>query len=224
MKGFTFLLHLIETYKVRLLVQLRWKLFPRTLLQSIQLFEATEDDSAWQLLRATQFVRKPHLKAELFQQVMEEAFHAQEFRRIYQTLTKDKLLKLKLEKKALYNEKEIYKIFPYCLVGEQSAAERFHSIGKALDPGPLRSLFQRIVSDEVGHIHKAQELVDILEINNKEMNRLVQEIRWQRMKESWLRSGRQITNSIADLFLSLVFWLFVGFFAFFRLRRKKDIL
>jgi len=214
--------HAAERLKVRFMVLVRWKLSLQRKLESLRLFEATEDDSAWQLLRASEHLQETHLKAELFGQIMEETFHADEFRRVYQELSGKKMEKLLTEKKPLYPPHQAKSIFAYCLIGEASAAQRFSHLAEVLSDDALKQALQRILSDEVGHIHKAQEILKNFDLKPEEVKRKLLEIRLKRLAERWLRMGRQITDFAADVFLSIIYFCGVGPFAgLMKMRRKS---
>lgn len=73
-------LNLLDQIKVFLGVRGLWKLFPSHRIKCLLQFEATEDNSAWQLLWACNQLNNPEQKAELFSQFLEEAHHAELFR------------------------------------------------------------------------------------------------------------------------------------------------
>lgn len=202
-----------ERTKVQFLVWWQWKRSDRRLLQSLRLFENTEDDSAWQLLRASEEISEAHLKAELFAQIMEETFHAEEFRRVYKELSHEPMNKISFEKKALFHGPKAYQIFAYCLIGEDSAAKRFQNIAASLEPGPLKSMLERVVSDEVGHIHKARELLGWLSLSPLELKKQLFRIRLERGYEHWLRLGRKITDLLSEGLLSLLYYSVAGIFS-----------
>ncbi len=202
-----------ERLKVQIMVWGRWRFSQHQMLESLRLFEATEEDSAWQLLQATEHLPESHLKAELFGQIMEESFHAEEFRRVYKELSGKSMERLQTQKRPLYPSTEAKSIFAYCLIGEASAAQRFSHIASALKDGPLKQTLNRILSDEVGHIHKAQEILETLEMRPQTLKKKLLQIQFQRTFESWLRMGRQITDVVANLFLIGFYYIFTGLFA-----------
>lgn len=207
------MLEVVERSKVRFLVWFRWKLSERKMIESLCLFENTEDDSAWQLLRACEQLTDATLRAELFNQVMEETFHAEEFRRVHRLLTGKKMEKLSFEKKPLVEDENAHDIFIHCWVGEESAAQRFKNIALSLEPGPLKSMLERVVSDEIGHIHKAQELLQLLPLSSRQLQFKKKSVQIQRAIQHWLRMGRVLTDFVANLFLDSFYYAIAGLFA-----------
>src|SRR5947209_5843300 len=123
---------MLDRVFVRLLITLRWRRSPERLLGSIRDFEATEDDSAWHLLQASQQERKPLLRARLFTQALEESHHAEVFRSLYRSLSGEALRKRSVPRKRLFSAAEGWKLLVFCAVGERAAARRFQSIAEGL--------------------------------------------------------------------------------------------
>lgn len=208
------MLNLIEKIKVFIMVRIIWNVFPSKKLEMIRQYEATEDDSAWQLLYGMKQIDDPGQKAELFTQALEEAHHAELFRELYKKETKQKLHKVSYEKKPLYAQKKhAWKLFVYCLIGEESAAKRFDHIANHLPQGAMRSTLQGIVADEIGHIHKAKELINVEGIAQDKIAKEINQINLRRFKEAWMRSGRHITTWITDMLLLCLYFILVPFFA-----------
>src|SRR3954466_8772322 len=81
-----------------------WRKNPKAILARIQSFEATEDDSAWQLLHAAAALPEPHVKAQLFLQSMEETHHAEIFRALYKQSAGRPVPKISVERRPLLNK------------------------------------------------------------------------------------------------------------------------
>lgn len=222
----------LEKFKVFVGVQGLWKMFPSHRTQCLLQFESTEDDSAWQLLWACQKLENPKQKAELFAQVLEEAHHAELFRNY---LSSQKSLvpfnKITLERRPLYRAKgEIWKYFPYCIVGETDASNRFEAIMSQLDEQEttLISIFKKILSDEVGHIHKAKQLTEDLaqelQIAPSVISKEINKIKRSRLLEQWLRNGKKIVEPIGSLIIYSSYYFLFFPFAIIHQLYKRDAL
>ena len=234
-----------ENIKVFVGIRGLWKCIHAHRTENLLQFEATEDDSAWQLIWASQYLKNPEQRAELFSQILEETHHAELFRSylVQKTNTsltmskmcffkKDQLLRkvqnriLQFRKPLYTNVNEIWKYFPYCIVGETAASERFALIVKYLNKNDLelKGLFQKILSDEVGHIHKAKQLARELNRPEKEIQRVVSQIQLQRFKENWIRSGKKIFTFPALAVITLIYLLALPPFAFIsQIKRKNNL-
>lgn len=210
-----------EKLKVWFLLQVTWKRSQEKQLESIRLFASTEADSAWQLYYALSKLSNLEQQAELFAQALEETHHAEKFSALYKQMTPTAPVALKYEKKLLYEKSEdMWKLFVYCLIGEADAAHRFKYIAQFIKPGPIRTTLEEIVEDECGHIEKADALIESqTQLSQKEIKKELRQIRWRRFYESWLRSGRQVTDFFASLLLSSVYFA-IGPFTTLPSRRR----
>lgn len=198
----------VEPLKVRLLVKYNWGLSKARYLESLRLFSATEADSAWQLLYAADRVADPAQRADLFGQVLEETSHAEMFKRLYNEASPRQLVPAQYEREALYWDKDdMWRFFVYCWVGEQDAADRFTHIRNATDDPRLAETLDRILADEVGHVHGAQELLKELGITPEQLKGERRRIRLRRAWESWLRTGRTLSDAASTALLSAVYYL-----------------
>lgn len=220
----------LENIKVFVGVQGLWKMFPSHRTQCLLQFESTEDDSSWQLLWACNQLENPEQKAELFAQILEEAHHAELFRNYLRchnpnhNQNQNYITKIQIERKPLYLEKkDIWKYFPYCIVGESDASNRFAAIARQLqsnDP-TLYSIFNKILSDEVGHIHKAKQLAMDLNLPDHLINKEIKQIKQRRFTEAWLRSGQKIITPIGNLLIDVTYFLVLAPFALLTFLFKK---
>lgn len=223
-----------EKVKIYIIVHWVWRLFPQLKWSTLRLFQATEDDSSWQLLRGVEVAPKAEQKAELFAQAMEEAYHAQCFRELYKSESTFQFYPYQSEKKLLYaNRKDHWKLPIYCWVGEKSAAQRFQNIVNVSPSGRLKKTLKQIVADEVGHIHKAEKLIQVEGADPLSIQKEIQSIKRKRLWQGWKRSGRQITGWILQVLLFFIYWVFAGpfalmvyvtssrFFEDFRLRKRE---
>lgn len=214
----------IEIIKVWFSIKIIWKVFPKKIPAAIRLYEATEDDSAWQLLYGMKLVEDHKKRAELFAQAVEETHHGELFRNLHAEMFQEKFHKFTNKKFPLYRGKEnAWRLFVYCLIGEADAAERFDQIQKFLPEGPFKNVLKQIVADEIGHIHKAKLLLKADGKNNREINKEIQKITWNRLKEGWMRAGRQVTSFIIDLLLTIIYFVMGLLFSPFTIQKEKKL-
>ncbi len=213
----------LEQIKVVLGTRGLWRIFPSHQMRCLLQFEATEDDSAWQLIWACNNLDDPKQKAELFAQILEESHHAELFRKVIETksskLNRNIPSRIQIERRALYHEtNNIWKYFPYCIVGETSAAKRFELILRSLPKKEeqLKATLKQIVSDETGHIHKAKSLASELNKSVQELRSEIKSIRWRRFKEDWVRSGKKLLTPVGHLIILTTYYVALGPFAFIR--------
>ena len=222
------MINFFDKVKIFVATHIIWKLFPMKKLETLRLFEATEDDSAWQLLYGMKLVDSPSEKAEFFLQAIEEAHHAELFRQLFAQESTMQFKKLQTEKNLLYSKKcDSWKMPIYCLVGEKAAVTRFQNIIDVSRDEVINRTLKKIVADEVGHIHKAKELIEVDGKDTKEVHREIKKIIRKRFYEAWLRSGRQITGTLITIILFTIYFSLGGIFAqILKLqswRRAKDL-
>ncbi len=216
------MLKLYKRFLVFLGIRLIWGVFSGVKWNALLQFEATEDDSAWQLIWAFNHVEDPSQKAQLFGQILEEAQHAEMFRKYILKHHPEKWSgipgRMVMSRRALYSGEHVWKYFPYCVVGEYAAAARFSEISSSLSQGDseLKGVFDRIISDEVGHIHKARELANELGLPEEKLKKEIKNITLQRFWEQWLRSGRKILAPVAVSCVLFVYFIFLGPFHLFQ--------
>ncbi|MCO5143681.1 MAG: ferritin-like domain-containing protein [Oligoflexia bacterium] len=197
----------LERLKVNLMTRFAWKKPGPRLAETLVKFEATEEDSSWHLLQGLKQEKDCQKKAKLFQQVLEEFRHAEEFQFLYKEIFAKKLKSLKEERQELFRKTEVWKLYAFCRIGEESAAKRFAHIIEADCEPRMKRVLKRIVADEEGHIEEADVLLDVLPIH--EVTAELRRIRLKRFKESWMRMGRHLTGIIGKSLL-LGFYFGIG--------------
>ncbi len=222
MRVFNFLLELFDTIKVSILVNFGWRLLPGKFREAIRRFEATEEDSSWHLLRGAMHTDNSVHRAELFEQALEEISHAEEFRSFFLAHTGERIRRLQEEKRVLFQKNETWKLFAFCLIGENDAAVRFEKIAaNQYSPG-LDRLLKRILADEKGHQKKAELLLSGAGLAPDTVHRETRRIRLVRFRDAWLRSGRQIADLVSSVLLAFVYFVFSGPFALVARRRLTE--
>jgi hypothetical protein len=164
----------------------------------------------------------PVHRAELFEQALEEISHAEEFRAFYHLHTGDRIRRLQEEKRVLFAKNETWKLFAFCLIGENDAAHRFEKIAANHFSPTLDRLLRRILADEKGHQRQAELLLAGTGLTQAAIDRETRRVRLTRFREAWLRSGRQIADLVSSILLTVVYFLFSGPFAFVARRRLLE--
>ena len=209
----------LERIKVRLIVSLFWRSRAQMLL-SVNSFQATEADGVWHLLRGIDAAEDPKVRATLFEHLIEEESHADEFVRVYRSEGDRAFVPTPFERKDLYPASEpTWKLIAYVHVGEVDATERFSLLRDALPPGELKSALGTIVRDEEGHIDLTHEVLLGLGATEDEIRRVYRSVRMRRAWEHWLRTGKRVVNWVAVALLSMVYFALAPFF-FLTARRK----
>jgi hypothetical protein len=173
----------------------------------IRKFSTTEADSAWQLVYGINRLSHPLQRASLFHQVLEEMEHAERFESLYREITGRRMPAIIQERLPIYRAREeLWKLFPYCQLGEASAARQFGDLARTLPGGsPLRTTLEEIVEEESGHVEKAEELTALTGRSVAEVRAELRRIKLRRARESWLRLGRRMVDAAATAILSLAY-------------------
>ena len=216
------MLSLIERIKVRMIVSLFWR--SRTnMLESVNGFQATEADGVWHLLRGIESTDDPKVRASLFEHMIEEESHAEEFVRVYRSEGEQVFVPTYYERTDLFPASDpVWKLIAYVHVGEVDATERFGLLRDALPAGSLKTALSTIVHDEEGHIDLTHEMLLRLGASESEIRKVYRQVRLQRAWERWLRSGKRVVNFVTTGMLSVVYFAFVPFFFLTARRKMKE--
>ena len=179
-----------------------WRKNPKAILARIQSFEATEDDSAWQLLYAAAALPEPRAKAQLFLQSLEETHHAEIFRALYKQSAGRPMDKILVERTPLLRKDQPWKLFVYFTIGEKAAARRFRAIADQLVDGPFRRSLEKILDEEEGHVEQAGEMAALTGQSENAIRLEAKLVQLRRAGESWLRLGRKMSSLISRAILS----------------------
>lgn len=200
------IIHRLDRWVVRMVLLVQWKGNSRLVEERIRVFEATEDDSSWQLIHAAKSISNPKMKADLFLQSLEEAHHAEVFRGLYQESSGKKLKKMNVARNPIFQPQAPWKLFAYCAVGESAAASRFRHIAESLPEGSFKRSLEKILQEEEGHIELAEDLVSLTGQDQRLVDQEIRAIRLRRAWEAWLRAGRTITQALSRALLSLTYF------------------
>lgn len=197
------------------LVPALWRIFPRREAAAMLEYSQTELDSAWQGLYALESIEDSKLRSALFTHALEEFYHADLFRRLYDSYgfghsdlpVKPRQAVLKRE-----DSRGVLDFLAYLHVGEREVSSDFQAYARAwIKKGPS-DLFQKIRSDEAGHVDDSVAMLEALPGVTKG------EVRWALLKAGWdfrFRKFSQLMDLIGKfplrILLLAIYLLFGGF-------------
>jgi rubrerythrin len=211
----------LQELYVKVIVQY-WKIFPSQQLNAIRRFQAIEADGVWHLYSALHMTTDPQKRAMLFQHIIEEDSHAENFSDVFSDYSEVPFQQQHFERVPLIRgESELWKIISYIHVGEVDATKKFTLLEKNLPNGSLRSTLNKICRDEAGHIHLTAHLAKKFEIDTNKIQMQVRAFRRARFLESLSQLVLRLANQMGLIFLVLGYWIFGGI-GFIQARRKLE--
>lgn len=216
------MLSAIERLKVRLAVSVELTGEPAKARvgELIRGFQATEADGVWHLYRGMRRIEDPRERAIIFGHCLEEESHADAFVAAYKHYGARVFTPTHFERKPLYTGDEpIWKTFAFVHVGEVDATERFRMLSEELPAGALKECLSNVVSDEEGHVDLTYDMLKRLGASDTAIRAQVRSVRLRRLWERWLRLGKRVIDSFADVLLSIIYFVF-GALLFSAARRR----
>jgi hypothetical protein len=210
----------IERLKIRLAVSVGWSSAPNRVSEVIRGFQATEADGVWHLYQGMRSISDPKERAIIFGHCLEEEAHADAFTRAYRHYGGRVFSPTHFERKALYaGDEPIWKTFAFVHVGEVDATQTFKLLEQALPAGALKECLGTVVSDEEGHIDLTYNMLKRLGATDGGIRAEVRWVRLRRLWERWLRVGKRVVDNLANVSLSVVYYVF-GLFLYAAARRR----
>jgi hypothetical protein len=203
----------IERLKIRLAVSAGWSVLPggenQRVSEVIRGFQATEADGVWHLYQGMRSISDPRERAIIFGHCLEEESHADAFVRAYRHYGGRVFSPTHFERKVLYaGDQPIWKTFAFVHVGEVDATQRFRLLEQALPSGALKECLGGVVSDEEGHIDLTYQMLKRLGASDGAIRAEVRWVRLRRLWERWLRVGKRVVDTLANVSLSIVYYVF----------------
>lgn len=210
----------IERLKIRLAVSVELNGKPAKVSEVIRGFQATEADGVWHLYRGMRQISDPRERAIIFGHCLEEESHADAFVKAYKHYGGRVFTPTHYERKELYSGDEpIWKTFAFVHVGEVDATQRFRILSQELPAGALKDCLSSVVSDEEGHVDLTYEMLKRLGASDSAIRSEVRWVRARRLWERWLRTGKRLIDNLANISLSIVYYVF-GALLFSAARRR----
>jgi hypothetical protein len=215
---------------IKFITPILWHHLPVQKAKALQKFSIIEKDSARQLFQCLQQIPDPQIKADLFQHILEEYFHADLFEGLSQQFSTEHLNYPILERERLISGSsslnEITSFYAYAHIGESDVNQDFQIYSEGAFDNKTKAIFSRIASDELRHEFGTDDILLKLCQNKKSRyhfflikSRL---IRLYKIYQSYMRTiGGVFLNVILSL-LYLVFGLFLSTIIKKRLNFSND--
>lgn len=214
------MLDAIERVKVKLAVRIGWSAAPGRVGEVIRGFQSTEADGVWHLYRGMSAIPDPEERAIVFGHCLEEESHADAFARVYRHYGDRVFSPTHFERRPLYpDDAPAWKTLAFVHVGEVDATQRLRLLREALPEGPLKDCLKTVVDDEEGHIDLTHDMLVRMGATESAIRSEVRKVRLLRLWEGWLRVGKRVVDTLANLLLSVVYHVF-GLFLHGAARRK----
>jgi hypothetical protein len=214
------MINAIERLKIRLAVSVGWSMAPERVSEVIRGFQATEADGVWHLYQGMRAISDPKERAIIFGHCLEEEAHADAFAGAYRAYGGRVFSATHFERKPIYAADEpVWKTFAFVHVGEVDATQRFKLLEEALPAGALKDCLGTVVSDEEGHIDLTYQMLKRLGASDGAIRSEVRWVRLRRLWERWLRVGKRVVDNLANVTLSLAYYVF-GLFLHGAARRR----
>lgn len=212
----------IERLKIQLAVSVSWSAAPDRVGEVIRGFQATEADGVWHLYQGMRSIEDPRERAIIFGHCLEEEAHADAFVSAYRHYGGRVFSPTHFERKPLYDrDAPVWKTFAFVHVGEIDATQRFKLLEAALPAGALKETLGAVVSDEEGHVDLTYNMLKRLGATDGAIRSEVRWVRLRRLWERWLRVGKRVVDNLANVSLSIVYYIF-GLFLYGAARRRLE--
>ncbi|MAZ49196.1 MAG: hypothetical protein CME65_11580 [Halobacteriovoraceae bacterium] len=189
--------------------------------EAIQSFQATEADGVWHLFRGIKKEQDPRTLSHLFSHIIEEQAHADMFAKTFRQEIDQPFQHKTVERADIYDNNEpSWKHLVYVHIGEIEAVSRFSKLIDYLPNSPLKSTLTDILKDEEGHVNLTMDSVIGLNVPAKKVKKELRKVKIRRLKEAWLRTGARGVDQIANLILSIIYYLVLGPCLFIFARKK----
>jgi hypothetical protein len=195
------------------MIPIVWKISKKRASRALQTFSATEADSGWQFLYALDGLEDPKLRAEMFNNSLEEMYHSSEFDKMSHLCSDRMPTKPKPEREPLYDSsKPLADFLAYVYVGEKDVYDQFDAYSAAvkkaaLSQGLQHTVFDEAKEDETNHLELAKEAL-INEYGS--MSLVKKKVTWIRLKrayQSWLRFSKRLGEFSSGIILSVLYFI-----------------
>lgn len=142
----------VKRAAIRALLPLAWSGRPDRICTALNKFADVEADSAWQFLRAFQFVDDVQYRSELFGNALEEVDHSERFRKMASRFSTSFVRKSEARRLQIYDTKVGTTAFmAFHFVGENDVFNDFSTYAAACPDTMVAQLFRDIQGDEEEH-------------------------------------------------------------------------
>ncbi len=177
-------------------------------IQTIERFGDTEDDTVWQLFWGIKRIEDKAIRATIFQQILEETYHAEEFYSALKKFGTSRSPQSSYERRSLYTDDEpVWKLILYCHIGEAEAEMRFRHFLKHCNDSLAKKSVGRVLADEVGHVDSAYRLLKDMGVSDTDIKQESRRIFWQRRMDSTIFKLKRIGGGLLGLIFSSLYFL-----------------
>ena len=209
-----------------LAVRLRWR-NDRALAEHLRGFSATEAGSALDMLKAAELETDPKLQKQFFRHALDEARHAELFRRAASELEgptpgRDDTLVVRATRQNLYARYGRLRFLAFVSLSERRAARTFEVLRRRYEARPeIESLFRTVLADERFHVAYSERA-----LGNSGRPAEVRLALWSiRLESAWAaykRVGRVASDALARLFSRVLYFAVLPVFVLFERRRPSE--
>lgn len=209
-----------------LAVRLRWR-SDRALAEHLRGFSATEAGSALDMLKAAELETDPKLRTQFFRHALDEARHAELFRRAASDLdgpgaTRDDTLVIRATRQNLFARYGLVRFLAFVFLSERRAARTFEVLRRRYADRPeIESLFATILKDERFHVAYSRAALATLAERGRaaEVRMALWSIRLESAWAAYKRVGRVASDALARLLSAVLY--FVVLPAFVLIERSR---
>lgn len=201
-------------------IQFRIKSFRQK--KMINIF-AVEDDSAWQLHRLFNRVDDPKMRANVFDHLLEETYHASVF--LEQVKKEFGRVTINWPQPRLEIEtadQPDWKYFAHLHAGESSAALFFKALQEAVGKSSFTEKVNQVLSDEAKHVGKTASPSKSLNVSNDVYADYAQKVGQSRWWDSITKSLQIFLDLLLTAFLVLLYFSVIPFVFWFSNSRMNE--
>lgn len=203
-----------------------WRIIPGRAAAKMAEFSHTEAGSGLDMLAAAEETPRPELRARYFRHALDELRHSRMFRDRARALAGARgRAEAVLEdggwiadhgirgQKSLLEELGETEFLAFVWIHERRGAEQFQVYAELLRDDPITArMFEEIARDERFHIAYSRAELDRLAERGAEtqVRAAVRAVRWRRAKQAWLRFSRVLGDTMAQVWLGLLYFVVVG--------------
>ncbi len=214
-------LHGLFYWLLRLLAPLVWRREAK-IAAKLEGFAATEAGSALDMLKAAELAHDPKLRRLFFRHALDEARHAQLFRAqaraiaasAHQTLSSHNLIRA--TRQNLFERLGLVRFVAFVYLAERRGELQFRALRAHFRGRPeLATLFEQIAKEERFHVSYSQKLLERWRADGQAaaVRWALFQVRFDRAREAWLRSGRVLGDVVSQLLLGTIYLVVLPLFA-----------
>lgn len=200
---------LLRRFAIRSVLQIRWRMQPRSLATTLGRFSEVEADSAWHFARAADFLQFPRHRAAMLATALEETHHAFLFRKIASGGGVRPATSGLARKTLVASAADIPAFLAYSHISEGLVHGEFTAIAAASGAAPVVEVLAEISRDESGHEDGAAQMLHEI-VPRERLARALRKARWRRRWDDWMSVAHFFGKLNAALWLSLIYLILGG--------------